>query len=89
MKNEQSATGKFCLQAGLFCGVCVFAVYAFLYGLQDKLIYMPGMPIRFIEENPRGYRSPEERAINYSPISLETADDELIKGWFMAERDPR
>ena len=67
-KGEQSEVGKFCLQAGIFCGVCIFASYLFLYSFQDKMIYMPGMPIRFTNENPRGYRSPEDRGINYAEI---------------------
>lgn len=50
---------------------------------------MPGAPIRFTEENPKGYRSPEERQISHTPIVLETEDNEVIKGWFMAKADPR
>jgi hypothetical protein len=34
-----------------------------LYTFQDKMLYMPGAPIRHIIDNPRGYRSPDERKI--------------------------
>ena len=50
---------------------------------------MPGAPIRYINENPKGYRSPEDREMNYSPVILPTLDGEYVHGWYMAHSDPR
>ncbi len=59
MRNTLLATGAF-LALGL--GV--------MYAIQDKLLYMPGMPIRHIRNNPRGYRSPAERGISFETVRL-------------------
>ena len=67
----------------------MFNAYVFLYVMQDTLLYQPSIPIRYTHENPRGYKSPEERQINYSPVILHTTDWEVLHGWFMAEHDPR
>ena len=63
--------------------------YTVLYFIQDALLYQPSIPIRYTHENPRGYKSPEERQINYSPVILHTSDWEVLHGWFMTEFDPR
>ena len=81
--------GNFCAQVAIFTGVAFVAAYTFLYLLQDKLLYMPGTPIRHIHENPKGYLSPEERSMSYAPVMLHTSDNEEIHGWFMTENDPR
>ena len=56
-----------------------------LYTFQDKMLYLPGSPIRNIRDNPRGYRSPNERSITYQNIRLEVPDSEQdsIHGWHM------
>ena len=43
-----------------FCyfGIFALASLGLLYANQEKILYMPGAPIRFINENPEGYRSP-------------------------------
>lgn len=46
---------------------------------------MPSMPIRNIKDNPRGYRSPTERNINYTTIKLLIPDapEDYVLGWYM------
>lgn len=49
----------------------------------------PSIGNRNVLENPEGYRTPDERQMNYSPIRLETDDLEVIEGWYIAQNDPR
>lgn len=57
-----------------------------LYTYQDKMLYLPGSPIRHIRDNPRGYRSPDERSITYQNIRLsipEAPSTDFVHGWHM------
>ena len=62
---------------------------ALLYTFQDRMLYLPGAPIRHIKDNPPGYRSPEERRIKYETIELHVPDcpEDVIKGWLMTHSD--
>ena len=48
-----------------YFGYFAISSLVLLYMFQDKMLYMPDAPIRHIKDNPRGYRSPEERRINF------------------------
>jgi len=48
------------------------------------MLYMPDVPIRNILDNPKGYRSPEERRIRYKKVNLKVfGTDDQINGWQM------
>ena len=63
----------------------IFAVVILLmiYTGQEKLLYVPGQPIQFIEDNPPRYKNPEERGIKYEEIWLKSKDGTKLQGWFM------
>ena len=63
----------------------VFAVCILLmiYTGQEKLLYVPGQPIQFIEDNPPRYKNPEERNMKYEEIWLQSKDGTKLQGWFM------
>jgi hypothetical protein len=56
---------EFITKAAMCFGAFAVSGLVLLYAFQDKMLYMPGAPIRHIKDNPRGYRSPEERRINF------------------------
>ena len=71
--------------------VSIFAVASMgvLYALQDKMLYMPDVPIRHILDNPKGYRSPEERRIRFKKVNLKVyGTDDQINGWQMMQPNP-
>ena len=56
-----------------------------LYVKQDSLLYFPeigGIPRR-PQDNPRGYRSPEERQLPYESVRITCADGVQIHGWLL------
>jgi len=60
-----------------------------LYAFQDRMLYMPDVPIRHILDNPKGYRSPEERKIRYKKINIKVyGTDDKINGWQMMQPSP-
>ena len=63
--------------------------FGLLYTFQDRMLYIPDMPIRHIKDNPRHYRSPQERNIKYETISLaiEGAPNDSVTGWHMRHDD--
>jgi len=70
-------------------GICGagFFVYS-IYKHQESLVFQPVlMNMRIPEENPAGYRSPEERKLPYVPVKFQTEDKENITGWFIPARD--
>lgn len=60
----------FVVRSVCFGGAFAMLSLGLLYTFQDKMLYLPGSPIRHIRDNPRGYRSPDERSITYSNIRL-------------------
>lgn len=67
-------------------GLIVFSLLFAFYFYQDKLIYIPGAPIRHILDNPKGYRSPDERNIKHSHIMIQPefpTNSDIIEGWYM------
>ena len=56
-----------------------------LYAKQDSLLYFPeigGIPRR-PSDNPRGYRSPQERRIPFQDVYIECADGVTIHAWLL------
>ena len=47
MNGKGESGQSFFVKAGVIGGICLLATYSFLYILQDKILYMPGSPIRF------------------------------------------
>ena len=86
MTNENEGGGiKSCIKSTVGYGVVLFlAIAGFFYVIQDKLLYMPDMPYKYLEDNPKGYRSPKDRSMNFSPVILETSDKEELHGWYIA-----
>ena len=75
--------------AKLFCKVAVglgtlaACTLTTLYFAQDKILYLPRLPIQYPEQNQYGYRHPGERGMLYRNIETRTKDNILLKGWFM------
>jgi len=42
----------------IFGGAFMAMTLGLVYAFQDKILYIPGTPIRYIKDNARGYRSP-------------------------------
>jgi hypothetical protein len=54
------------------------------------MLYMPDVPIRHIVDNPRGYRSPDERKIKFDKVmhQMKTPfEDDYVEGWYMYHGD--
>ncbi|CAM9282963.1 unnamed protein product [Scytosiphon promiscuus] len=58
---------------------------AMLYIYQDKLLYIPSVPIRDPDDNPAGkwYRNPLEQGISYEDMYMPTLDGITIHGWLL------
>jgi hypothetical protein len=56
---------EYVIKAAVVGGAFAIMSLGLLYTFQDKMLYLPGAPIRHIRDNPRGYRSPDERRINF------------------------
>ena len=76
-------------KVALYAGALAVSSLVLLYTFQDRMLYLPGAPIRHIKDNPRVYRSPEERRIKYETIELHVPDcpDDVIQGWLMTHSD--
>ena len=68
-----------------FSTFSIFAVVILLmiYTGQEKLLYVPGQPIQYIEDNPARYKNPTERGMKYEEIWLKSKDGTKLQGWFM------
>ena len=54
------------------------------------MLYIPAMPIQFIEKNPPRYQSPAVRGLQHEEIWLKTKDGLKLQGWFMyQEKDTK
>ena len=78
-QNKASMAAK----VAFYVGVFAFASLSLLYTLQDKMLYLPGAPIRYTHENPEGYRSPSDRKINYQEVELDRGEGVILRGWYM------
>ena len=47
------------------------------------MLYVPGQPIQYIEQNPVQYLCPEARGMDYEEVWLKTKDNIRLQGWFM------
>ena len=70
-------------KALFYVGVFAVASLSLLYTFQEKMLYLPGMPIRYSHENPNGYHSPSDRKINYSNVELQVFGGIVLRGWYM------
>lgn len=50
------------------------------YFFQNKLLYLPGFPNRYMIDNSPPYRSPSMRDMNFKDIEIKTADNVVIRG---------
>ena len=67
---------KTALVFGAFSGFFLLLLYTF----QNKFLYQPGLPYRYMEDNPPIYRSPLMRDMLYRDVNITTADNVTIKG---------
>lgn len=76
---------EYAMKGVLYVSAFAVASMTFLYCFQDKMLYLPDAPIRHILDNPKGYRSPEERRILFKEVSVKVSNTELdvINGWYM------
>ena len=75
---------EWAVKAVIYVSIFAVASMSVLYAVQDKMLYMPDVPIRNILDNPKGYRSPEERRIRYKKVNLKVfGTDDQINGWQM------
>lgn len=94
--KENNSKGSVIVQTCLYLGIFAVCSLGLLYKFQDKMLYLPGTPIKFIHENPKGYRSPTERELFFANVKIETqldAEDEeqtailkpplYLEGWFI------
>eukprot|EP00903_Cladosiphon_okamuranus_P008811 g8438.t1 len=58
-----------------------------LFVYQDKLLYLPSVPIRDPDDNPIGYRNPLEQGISYEDMYMPTLDGVTIHGWLLKSPD--
>jgi hypothetical protein len=66
--------------------ILLFFVLTILFFFQEKLIYIPSfgqMVPQKMEDNPVGYRSPEERGLFHHDVEIKTKDKITLKGWFI------
>jgi len=54
-------TGKIVRNVIAMVGLFAVTSLSILYFNQEKLLYLPTVPIRYTRDNPVGYRSPMER----------------------------
>ncbi|CAM9169507.1 unnamed protein product [Ectocarpus sp. 12 AP-2014] len=64
-------------------GALSVTVGALLFVYQDRLLYIPSVPIRDPDDNPRGYRNPLEQGISYEDMYMPTLDGIKIHGWLL------
>ena len=83
--------GNMVAKAALYVGVFAVASLSLLYTFQDKMLYIPGVPIRYTHENPAGYHSPDDRKMNYQDVELDRGHGVVLRGWYMKHlgADPR
>ena len=62
---ENQGCAKTVAKAFICVGVFAIASLSLLYTFQDKMLYLPTVPIRHSNDNIEGYRSPKERKIQY------------------------
>lgn len=80
-----SMLASFTLKASKVLGGLFVILAGVLYVKQDKLLYFPeigGIPRR-PQNNPRGYRSPEERQLPYESHMITCADGVQIHAWLL------
>lgn len=68
----------------------VAIVVGILYVKQDSLLYhpvVPGLP-RSPRDNPKGYRSPEERLLPFETHEIETEDGIKLHSWLILANNP-
>jgi fermentation-respiration switch protein FrsA (DUF1100 family) len=58
-------TGKLIRNVVAMAGLFVVTSLSILYFNQEKLLYLPAVPIKHTRDNPIGYRSPMERQMRY------------------------
>ena len=75
----------------ILCKVVFLAIFflllilVLLYFFQDKLLYIPSfgkMVPQFMNDNPFGYRSPDERGLFFRNVTIQTKDKINLRGWF-------
>jgi len=55
------------------------------------MLYIPDAPnqaFKYPENNPKSYRNPGERNMLYDDISVTTADNLILRGWFIKQKNP-
>jgi pimeloyl-ACP methyl ester carboxylesterase len=80
-----SSVLPWCWRAGAVTVGIVAVAGGILYAKQDSLLYFPeigGIPKR-PRDNPRGYRSPDERNIPFDNLRIPCADGVHIHAWFL------
>ena len=62
-----------------------------LYFMQGKMLYNPDFPskeFKFPESNPRQFRNPTERNMDYEDAKIKTKDGLMLHGWFIKQKKP-
>lgn len=80
---------NFCLKLGAVVIGVIAVAGGLLYRHQNSLLYLPtvqGIP-KVSRQNPRGYRSPEERGMEYENCAIVCSDGVVIHGWLLFYSD--
>lgn len=59
----------------------------FIWAKQETILYVPSQPIQFIEQNPKLYKSPHERGMEFTELKLKSSDGLKLQGWFLYQKE--
>ena len=82
---------EFLLKIGFYLGFFLFLSLVMIYIMQNRMLYIPDAPnqaFRYPENNPKTYRNPAERNMQYEDVSIVTKDKLTLRGWFVKQKNP-
>lgn len=82
---------EFLLKIGLYLGLFFVLSLVMIYFMQNRMLYVPDAPnqaFRYPENNPKTFRNPGERNMQYEDVTVQTKDGFALKGWFVKQKSP-
>ncbi len=77
---------EFLLKIALYVGFFLLFSIVMVYFMQNRMLYIPDAPnqaFRYPENNPKTYRNPGERNMQYEDTYIKTKDNLTLRGWFI------
>ena len=82
---------EFLLKISFYLAFFLVLSLLMVYLMQNRMLYIPDAPnqaFRYPENNPKTYRNPGERNMQYEEVSITTKDKLILKGWFIKQKNP-